>query len=661
MKIKSIELENYRQYKNQKIKLCTDASKNFTIIVGRNGFGKSNLLNAVTWCFYGVEDHLKAAGDEGTSEDMPIINIKTLNDIKNGTETSVRVSIHLEENNGEACVITRTLRAGRHSNGDKYIDETSKLEVMSMTDGRSWDAALNPTYYVNGLIPKDIRQFFFFDGEKLRQHFEKDTNKKIKEAINEVSQTNLLDKAIERLNYLSDQFRRETRALNPKTQEYFEKMEGRKQLIQGAKEKLTQIDSDLEEAQENENRIKTELKGCNVGLIERYQKERDDQEASKVGYEDKKNKLKERIMNYLLKIAPYLLLKQPVLQTTIIIEQMRKKGLVPPPIDETYIRKILKDGTCICGGDISKGENRKRVQDILQIARFSKLPTQEGETVFSTIRNEISNFISMINELRKDLIESEEKIATASKKIQELSELIGKSNIETIRILEADRIRYEGAIRDLIMQKAQYDLEKRRFEQELMEVTKDYDKEISKENRNRDIIAKKERCDNALRLLEQIKSKLITNIRLNIQTDTEKCFFSLIKEKRETYKKVLIDEDYNIKIVHKDGFNALNTLSAGETQIFVLSFAAALRNASGFHVPLIIDTPLGKIDEEYRRYVSSILPKFLEKTQVVMLVTSSEYTPEVRKNLASQVAKESEFKLEFYKDDEETKVIPLWK
>lgn len=653
-------MENYRQYKKQKINFSTNSEKNFTIIVGRNGFGKSNILNAVTWCFYGVEDHLKISSEEGGSEDFPIINIKVFDDLKNGEETHIVAKINMEVNS-EDYVIKRTLRAGKHGNGDKYIDESSKLEVMFTSDGKSWDEALNPTYAINALIPKDIKQFFFFDGEKLRQHFEKDTNQKIKVAINDISQTNLLDKAIERLNYVSDQLRRDTRTYNPKTQEYYEKIERYKKLIQGAQDKLNETETTLTETKEFENKIKEELKGCNVALIEKLQKDREEFQQNKQGYEDRKVVLKERIINYLLKVAPSILLRGPISETISVIDELRKKGLVPPPIDEPYIHKILHDGFCICGTDISKGQTRKKVQSILEIAKFSRLPTQEGEIIFSGIQNESTDFISRINELRKDLIETEKMIENTEKKIKEVSAQIGKSNIERIRILEADRQRYENAIHELLKQKAEYGIMKKNYQKDLDEVQTEYDREISKENKYRDVIARKEVCDNSIKLLNQIKDKLINNIRISIQKDTETCFFDLIKEKRDTYKEVLIDSEYNIKIVHKTGFNALNTLSAGETQIFVLSFAAALRNASGFKAPLIIDTPLGKIDEEYRKEVSSILPEFLKDTQVILLVTSSEYTPEVKKNLTKRVEKNSEYRLEFNKDEEETKVNLLWK
>ena len=53
MKIKSIELENFRSfYGTQKIELSTDTERNITLIHAENGSGKTAILNAILWCFH---------------------------------------------------------------------------------------------------------------------------------------------------------------------------------------------------------------------------------------------------------------------------------------------------------------------------------------------------------------------------------------------------------------------------------------------------------------------------------------------------------------------------------------------------------------------------------------------------------------------------------
>ena len=54
MKIKSIELNNYRLYKGiNKIDFQTENDKNIFLISGENGFGKTTFLHSLLWCLYG--------------------------------------------------------------------------------------------------------------------------------------------------------------------------------------------------------------------------------------------------------------------------------------------------------------------------------------------------------------------------------------------------------------------------------------------------------------------------------------------------------------------------------------------------------------------------------------------------------------------------------
>jgi DNA sulfur modification protein DndD len=54
MKISKISLNNFRQYYGSiTIDLDTTDEKNIVLIGGKNGFGKTNFLMAIVWCFYG--------------------------------------------------------------------------------------------------------------------------------------------------------------------------------------------------------------------------------------------------------------------------------------------------------------------------------------------------------------------------------------------------------------------------------------------------------------------------------------------------------------------------------------------------------------------------------------------------------------------------------
>ena len=54
MKIKELQINNFRQYYGKTaIDLTTENNKNIVIIGGRNGYGKTNLLLSIVWALYG--------------------------------------------------------------------------------------------------------------------------------------------------------------------------------------------------------------------------------------------------------------------------------------------------------------------------------------------------------------------------------------------------------------------------------------------------------------------------------------------------------------------------------------------------------------------------------------------------------------------------------
>ena len=53
--ISSLKIENFRQYRDVDIKFSHDPKKAFTVLRGGNGAGKTNIMNAITWCLYGTE------------------------------------------------------------------------------------------------------------------------------------------------------------------------------------------------------------------------------------------------------------------------------------------------------------------------------------------------------------------------------------------------------------------------------------------------------------------------------------------------------------------------------------------------------------------------------------------------------------------------------
>lgn len=182
------------------------------------------------------------------------------------------------------------------------------------------------------------------------------------------------------------------------------------------------------------------------------------------------------------------------------------------------------------------------------------------------------------------------------------------------------------------------------MENELKKSRDDELNEIKKSEKNQYIRRKYDLVKSALDVLEDIEGYVKERIQSQVEEKTKEYFQTLIR-KKDAFEDISIDENYEVCVLDKYGYNVINNLSAGEYMILGLSFMGALMTISGFHAPVIIDTPLAKIDDEHRDHITKELPKFLEGTQLILLVTPTEYDEKVKSNLDNFILSENKFEI----------------
>lgn len=93
--------------------------------------------------------------------------------------------------------------------------------------------------------------------------------------------------------------------------------------------------------------------------------------------------------------------------------------------------------------------------------------------------------------------------------------------------------------------------------------------------------------------------------------------------------RIEIDEGCNVRLLSRSGADLREQqLSAGENQVFASSLISALARAAEIRFPLVIDTPLARLDNDHRR---NVLKHFTENVsdQVVLLSQDAEVTGEL--------------------------------
>jgi len=633
--IKSIELQNYRQFKEAKVEFSQDKDRPFTIIEGKNGFGKSNLLNALTWCFYGVEEHLKHAKEE---ESEPIVNTREINSLKDGERTKAKVTVKLSTDKGD-IKIEREIW-GRKSGGKFYLDEEPHFQILEQGERGNWEQAIYPNYRINRILPQIVIRFFFFDGEQLRQFFENISQKDVQDAIFDISQVSLIDLASTHLSQILSDYRAEDKSDDPRLYRLKEDIDFFKKNIESAPNEIKKFEIQIQEAKKNISRIDAELRSSNIEVIKQLQERREDIEKECNQILSDINQLEEEFGDYSISNVPLVLAKDSIKQTLDRLSKLSMEGILPPKIEDTFVRELLDvKKECICGTDLSSGKAREQLIKMLEDRKLKEGVAKEA----NELRYELNSLLkltkgfdeksgSYINKMRGLNERYKEKNGELNEITAKLKKY-GEFSKEDLINKERERENFNGAIQECIEKIASLKASMDNYIRQLKEKEAEYDHLSKQVIKNKKLIQKREFIKKGIDVLEGVKDKLINELRVEIEKNTAQFFTKMVSAK--TFDEISIGEDYKIRII-KGGQPALKSLSVGETLLLGLSFMAALRKVSGFVAPVVIDTPLAPIDKDYRANLVDFMSTALEDTQIILLLKDTEYTENVKNKLKNK-------------------------
>jgi len=662
MKIDFIKLENYRQYKDEKIEFPLLENQNLMVIQGVNGAGKTNLLNAITWCLYGKEKHL-----EGKYEGFPLVNKITLNELEPGKKCNVGVLIQMKDEECKKIIIGRSLKFQKLKDGEMI---TVRDPLSSSSDGATFMMiqqikkdmvdVKDPEYVLNRLIPESIEEYFFFDGEKLNDYFRATSGEKIHEAVFKISQLGLLENAIEHLENKKKDFVGRAGKLGSKAEEIREALNESEKLQKEYKKELNSLKERKGEAQKKEDEYSEKLRTSSILNVRELEKERIEIEEELGKLEERIEELEKEKFDYLIKIAPSIFAYDPITKTKEMIGRGKEAGDIPPDYKKNFLEKLIREGECICGTDISKeNECRKNIEKLLRecddISNISGELT-EGYANLRFIIDDLKDFRKKQISYGKRIKELEEDRKRKSERLKKISEKIRGIDFEQIKRWEYKLTEYKEIKNNLVEQIAERKYYIAQEEKKIDKLNRLFDEELRKEERHKKLRKVLAFCDKSLYALKKIKNEIMEDVRKEIEEKTKSQFLDLIW-KKETYKDVRIDEKYHISVLDQYGMEGIGTLSAGERQALALSFIAALNSVSGFNVPIIIDTPLGRMSKEPKKNIASNLSNYFKGKQLTLLVTEEEYTPEVRDKLSKRVGKEYVINFRETKKGSEAKVV----
>lgn len=160
MLLKSITLENFRQFRHESIDFAQgENGKNVTIIIGENGTGKTTFAQAFFWCMYG----------ETEFSDKNMLNKLVANEMKPGQECKVQVTLELRHGNVSYTLMREQTYRKDYSNHVKGDNTVFDIAVKDENGNTSFVKKTQCESEVKGILPKELSRYFFFDGERIEK------------------------------------------------------------------------------------------------------------------------------------------------------------------------------------------------------------------------------------------------------------------------------------------------------------------------------------------------------------------------------------------------------------------------------------------------------------------------------------------------------------
>lgn len=632
MRITNIDIRNYRQYQALSFTFPESKSNDIHIIIAQNGVGKTNLLNAITWCLYGKEPHL---GDDNENIGLPKLNLTAIKEARSVGKDTEYVEVAIRAENGDEFITYKRCLPVRVT--PSIFEEIAKEKftvtvATSAGDPKVYEDKDETRHFVDKYMPEKIREYFYFDGEQLNNYFISTRKGKVKEAIFSISQVDIVNLIYKRIGDIIGDKQKEAAYKAPdikKIKDAFDEVGG---LILSTENKIKELE---EQIAKSERIIKenTEYLQGEENLPE-LEKQYQDLRAIQEGLGDEKKELMETMFSFVREMKITLTLYTTAKKTLSIIEQKEADNALPPNIDKAILLKALESHTCsICNQPLSKHEENL-IKHLIDSYKVSSTTSH----LLMSIRSELNRIVKTAESYPLKKRNLSEKYQRIEKQLNEVEIALGDVDKRINRISDKEEVKRRHNERQENEEIKKINIEKLgvsknqliKAKEEKEKLNKDLEKALTKDaecSRIKQLIEFATKGRNAIGSVEE---DMMNEVRIKMEKRTTYYFMELIW-KKNTYDKIVLNKEFQLDLIHKDGYSCVGTCSAAERCLLALSFTLALHEVSGFNSLLFIDTPVARVSDINRVNFAKILCEVSKNKQIIMTFSPDEYSPEIKK------------------------------
>ena len=632
MLIKTLRMENFRQFRGTtKVNFSCDPDKNVTIILGDNTFGKTTLLQAFNWCFYG-----KVNFDQHPDF---LLNYELAEEMRNGEQQIVEVEISVLHD-GVVYVITRTQRY-TCSNGNVRGESVPTVKVSYKQDDGQTESvrATQVENVINNILPEELSTYFFFDTERVSSI---SSRKDVAEAVKGLLGLSIMDSAIK---HLGDRTRKttvigklyESMDLDgdAKAQEALDRIQTAKAKRDVIAEQLEDCNSQIDQYDARKEQLDAFLRDNQTTTT--LQKKKEDLDR-RIAAERKA--LSDATMAYFREFSSGALsfFARPLLCTaSAFLKEVKVDDKGIRDLTKPTIMELIKRGRCICGQEIHEGN--ETYQHL--IAELAYVPPESIGNTVRHYREKLNGFsrsaertYESLDELYKAILRSKSRIQDWEDELQSIcKQIAGKENM---RQYESELTDIRARLRELHDRKDRLNRDDGALKSDIERYKKIYDSLTAVSGKNRHVMELIDYAEAIREWLEDAYKKKELTIREDLETKVNEIFERMY----HGHRRVTIDTKYHVELLTTISDREIAAgESEGSNRVKNFAFIAGLVtlakskivadssengiNLSSEPYPLVMDAPFSNADETHTANISKVLPEIAE--QVIMFVMQKDW------------------------------------
>jgi DNA sulfur modification protein DndD len=654
MRINKLVITDFGPYRGRnEIDLTSNGDSPIVLFGGKNGAGKTTLFDAIGFCLHGKS----SLGRRTARKDYEQALRSKLHEYPDGRADSAAVRLEFEY--AQMGEVDRYSVERSWRNRGKSIVEDLEVrrngQVPSELNEDQWQE------FLKELVPPGVSQLFFFDGEKIQElasAVESDTDfedsmysllgldliKRLDTDLSIYISRKIDESGVEGINEEIEELRKERDSFEEELEDFQREKEKKAQ-------RLEKLESDIEN---KESKIAQEG-GSYADKREELKEKRAELDANINQYEEQIREIAKGA--YPFTLTPNLC--QSVVDRLQTETERQNKATARDELTNE-LDDILNDEDVWKEMNLPEdqlGQVADRIHDKLQ--GHLEIEEEEPELAhqFSEAqRQEIYSLVNRaLNAVPDQVADSIEKLEEATRERQEVESRLGKAPDEEV---------ISPLIEDLNELTEKKGVVKSRLEELEEEISKAQIKLERKENEIENKLEQKARVEGVSEradlasdvrdVVQDFREELVRKKLRKLESKLSERYITL-SNKGDFYDEIQIDKeslDISIKTIHANK-KPHTELSAGERQIFATSLLWALAEISERPLPFIVDTPLGRLDNDHREnLITHFFPEAAH--QVIIFSTDTEVDDNQYRKLEDHIS--HAYHLEYY--EAEGRTIP---